>query len=358
MAEVTMMAELTIDQRLEKMREQCQTNADAWIRGPLDVLCTSYSRAFDRYNQTLARQQAADDLKAEIALTILLAGAGAAITAAPIGAMLMGSAAGRVINRAASRIKTSQLKPFLDAAQTNLANRTVVKAVLRGISKDTVSLLRKKGLASAVASMHSSSGDLTDGHPETLRSVLRGEVQRSFTEVQNVLLELQYTPGHDAEKLDVLTQLESSRLVARNVTSLEPLRATYERRFELILYMDLLMKQDYLVVQVPAPMSKSGIRNEYRSITALPGSAEYPVSRYGHKVHRRDLGGHIEDRINTLYKEELADGAAAFTGPPTFITQSWTREENTPWVMRNGAKMLEILTATTNMTTVLPQPAF
>ncbi|ABD55938.1 hypothetical protein [Jannaschia sp. CCS1] len=350
------MADLTIDEQLDKMIGQCGTNSDAWVRGPLDVLCTAYSRAHARYNETLAQQQAADDLKVEIALTILLAGAGAALAAAPISAMLLGSAAGRTIQGAAKVTKGVQLRRILDAASTNLANRTVVKAVLNGVRKDTIALLRRKGLAAAVASTHSPSGNLTDGHPDTLRSVLRGDVSRSFTDVENMLRELRYTKGHEAEKLDVIQRLRGSRLVAPTVTSLEPLRATFERRFELVFFMSLLMEQDYTVsISYPSGYSPytGGAKITHVPVKQMPTASDYPKRG----VHRRDFGGHIEAKINKLYAAELADGAARFTGPRQLIRQNTWSEENTPQVMRNGARVLEILSDATDLKTLLPQPA-
>jgi hypothetical protein len=291
------------DKLLQRLLDDTQSYKTSWIHGPLSVVRTAHSVAIRKYEKTLADQKAVDDLQTEMAITLLIVGAGALFSLAPSAAVLLGTTGTSALARLGNRI--SQVFPGAVTMAQTFSNRTVVKYIWKNLSKESTSLLKKQGTEEFKKQLSDGlpSANLTGADAEHLYSALEGQVDRIYVHIEDGIKSVLHGSGTEAQKLKFAKETRMSPFM-RPVPSLESVRYVLERRFELLMYMNLILDADSLfvmeVMHIPMPTSPV-IKYSNLPIKARPLDSEYPSKG---EINYKDTGNTVANRINGLVKEE------------------------------------------------------
>lgn len=345
----------------------------------------AYSDAFDSFNAKLAEQKAADDLKMELGLTILIV---AAVAAAPIAAgtavtALAGTAVGKTVATYTTRVASSSAGTWaqsqggaLSSAATHLSNRTIVKAIWAPVRREVTTFVRKSTAKEArTFAVGISPLEMSTGNPSSLMNAISGYVKDSYGHLENCIEAMIASDAPEALRVAFADDLDRHPFLKRPATIDEATLATMRRRFELVLFLDLLMGQDRLEVTrfTGKYTHKDGVaiyETKTRGIAAMPGSPGYPkaesrpFSREGQRVTHRDPGGEIEDRINALMAAEVRASDTLLKGMSRTIIRDRSFLVTGPFgddldapAMAAGARALRKLADASPLVTLIPSDA-
>jgi hypothetical protein len=308
------------DKRLQGLLDQAQSYKSSWIHGPLSVVSAAHKVAIQKYEKTLADQKAVDDMQAEIAITILIVGGGALLSLAPPAAVLLGTTGTSALSRLGARI-TRNFPSAVNVAHT-FSNRTVVKYIWQSLSKESTSFLKKQVSEAGKKQLSDGleSANITGAGAEHLYSAIEGQIDRFFVHIEDSIRAVLQGGGTEAQKLAFARETQMSPFM-RPVPSLEAHRFMIERRFELIMYMSLILEADSLVKRtlVPTPVG-STLRIDHVPIATRPLDPGYPANS---NISYKDTGNKVAARINTLIAEDKKarniKGGAKFMDDTTIV---------------------------------------
>jgi hypothetical protein len=295
------MSQSAAEKLLQRLLDDAQSYKSSWIHGPLSVVSAAHKVAIQKYEKTLADQKAVDDMQAEIAITILIVGGGAVLSLAPSAAVLLGTTGTSALSRMGAKI-TKHFPSAVNVAQT-FSNRTVVKYIWQNLSKESSSFLKKQ--VSDAGKKQLSNGlegaNITGANAEHLYSAVEGQIDRFYVHIEECIKAVMAGDGTEAQKLAFAKETRMSPFM-RPVPSLESERYVIERRFELIMYINLILEADSLVtttfVQTPRGTMP---RHDHNPIQTRPLDAGYPANG---KISYKDTGNTVARRINALIVEE------------------------------------------------------
>jgi hypothetical protein len=313
------------DKLLQGLLDQAQSYKSSWIHGPLSVVSAAHKTAIQKYEKTLADQKAVDDMQAEIAITILIVGGGALLSLAPPAAVLLGTTGTSALSRLGARI-TRNFPTAVNVAHT-FSNRTVVKYIWKGLSKESTSFLKKQVSDAGKKQLSDGleSANVTGAGAEHLYSAIEGQIDRFFVHIEESVRAVMAGTGTETQKLAFAKETRMSPFM-RPVPSLEAHRYVIERRFELMMYMGLILEADSLIkrefVHIPIQASPM-IRETYVPIKERPLDPGYPTNG---NISYKDTGNTVARRINTLVAEEQKDrnvsGGSKFMDDTTIFSST------------------------------------
>ncbi|KIC47863.1 hypothetical protein [Tateyamaria sp. ANG-S1] len=348
----------------------------------------AYSDAFNAFNKKLDEQKTADDLKMELAMTVLIV---AAVAAAPIAAgsavtALAGTAVGRTMATYSARVASSGVATSkavqwavsqggaLHSATTQLSNRTVVKAIWAPVRSEVASYVRKQSAKQATRMTTDVPGlEIETGNPSSLLRAMTAYVKDSYAYLETQIEAAIASDGHKDILEAFADDLDKHPFLKRPPTIDEATLATMRRRFELALFLDYLMQFDRLEVTTFSHHTRKDAIPVYTTtssaIPALPGSPDYPrnvskqYSQEGQRVVHRDPGNKVEDRINELMAAELdaSNTLVQLKDLPRTLIRDRSIFETGPFgpdvdakAMRDSAKVLRALNDASPLVKLIP----
>ncbi len=337
---------------LQRLVDDVQSRKTSWINGPLSVVSTAHKEAIKNYEKTLSDQKAVDDLQAEMAITLLLVGAGAVVSLAPSAAVLFGTTGTSALARFGSRI--SKVFPDASTMALTFSNYTIVKYIWKNLGKESTSFLKKQATDTAKKQLNSGldTSNLTSASAEHLYSAVQGQIDRVYVHIEECIKSVLYGTGTEAQKLTFAKEARLSPFM-QPVPNLDPLRGTLERRFELLLFMNLILESDNLIkkefVHIPIQASPM-IRETHVPISARPLDSDYPSKG---SFSYKDTGNTVARRINKLVEEERkyskAPAASKFMDDQTIISSTVNAR-----VMRAADGLARKLMALTDLSGLIP----
>ncbi|NJM83033.1 MAG: hypothetical protein HC844_11520 [Tabrizicola sp.] len=305
------MPTLSANDLLTQLIIQAGNRKDAWINRPLDVVRTSYEDAAEDYQKTMDDQKATDDFQAEVVIMLLIVGAGALATTLPTAAVLFGTAGTSAIGRFGGRI--ANLFPTARSAAVTFSNATITKYIWKTLSKESSSMLKKKatdGLKSQLTG-GLASPSVVGGSPRSMFSAVKGQIDRVYGHLIDGMECVRDSDAPEQQKLTFVREIRSSPFLAA-VPELESFRRTLQRRFTLMMFMNLILDLDFhgkaRLVSVPTSVIPMRVV-DYSPISTRPLDPAYPQKG---PFSYNDTGNTVARRINALYKEEHGTRAGNF----------------------------------------------
>ena len=296
------MANSTADDLLAQHVRTALSRRSSWINGPLSVVHSAHKAALGRYAKVLAKQKAVDDLQTEIGMLVLFVAGGALVTAAPSATVIFGGAGAGTLARMRGMASSVLGRDGVQLVRL-FQGHAVTNYVWSTLGKDSFALLKKQAVAQAKA-FGGGFGDaaLTDPSPDTVESIARGHVDRIYAHIQECLEAVIRGDASEEEKMVLATQVGRSPFL-RPVASLEGQRAVIERRFELLLWMNLMLDMDRSISVSyadggPQPIVRS------RPIATRPSDPSYSTVMVAHD----SPGATVLAHINELYAAEHPRG--------------------------------------------------
>ena len=296
------MANSTADDLLAQHVRTALSRRSSWINGPLSVVHSSYKVALGRYEKVLAKQKAVDDLKTDIGMLVLFVAGGALVVAAPSATVIFGGAGAGALARMRGMASSVLGRDGVQLVQL-FQGHAVTNYIWSTLSKDTSTFLKRQAVSQAKA-FSDGLGDavLTDPNPDRVESIVRGHIDRIYIHIQECLEAVIRSDVSEEAKMVFAAQVGRSPFL-QPVASLEGYRATIERRFELLLWMSLMLDMDRSVSVSygdggPQPILRS------RPISTRPSDPSYSRAMVTHD----SPGATVLSHINELYAAEHPTG--------------------------------------------------
>lgn len=297
--------------KLDRLITRSGEIENLYIRQFLTPLSSSLTAARESYTKTLAAQQKADDLKAEIAITLLfVAGSVAFAAAAPAAGALFGTTAVAATKRLGS--VGAKLSSVSKTATDALSNRTLVKFAWSSLTKEAKSFMKKQATNQAKA-LNDGLGKITlnSTHPAQIHAASLAQLNSLFNHKRAVLRAVRDGSGTDAEKLDFAAQTERTPFFRASGTLAQKLDIL-ERQFELLMYMHFVLDRDHMSTLTSSGMGGMAVTKGAR-IDTMPRDPKYPTTKsssgFGYSTitgpDYEDVGNIIAGRINDLYTAEF-----------------------------------------------------
>jgi hypothetical protein len=297
------MSKPTADVLLDRLLTKANSQKVNWINGPLETVTAAHRGATTNFEKTMAAQKAVDDMQAEILITVMIVAGGAALSLAPSAAVLFGTAGTSAFSRLGARV-AQNFPTAVNVAQT-FSNHTVVKYIWQGLSKETSTFLKKQVTETGKKQLTDGlqSTNVTGASAEHLLSILKVQTVKIYMHIEDCIRAVIAGNGTEKEKLAFAEQTAKSPFMKDvPVQEVEKLRMVMERRFELIMYMNLILEADSLITTTLVQTPRGAMpRYDHTPIQTRPLDAGYPEKG---NISYKDTGNTVARRINTLIAEE------------------------------------------------------
>lgn len=234
---------------------------------------------------------------------------------------------------------TDKLKSSVDPSSMNIGKLGILALLYQNASKDTISYLKtfvRTETTNADLSQHS----ILSLDKDYFKSDLSKHVNNTFSLLNNHIDNLSKEITEEREAKRVCDELRKSPIFSESISINRDLM---KLKYELALFMQLILSSDYLTRNVFSPTTNI---NKRIPIHTMPSDPNYPKthSHSTHSIGYNDIGRPSEVRINHLVKElQRIDPSFKFKRSNPFMRSWFYTPDINHDVMKRAEEVLKAL---------------